>query len=1394
MLDSPIPWQRFWVPRGALLQSFLGPLEWTAEFLQSVGGMSLEELRTQHAVVLLGEPGMGKTVTLRQDESALKQHCTESGAEPLLLNLASYSSEARLERDLFDNDKVTRWRQGSHALHVILDSFDECRLRIDTVGALLRDRLQDLPCDRLFLRVACRPALWPGTLEDALRARWPDSFLVAELAPLTREDLRAAARAQGSDPDAFLAEVSRLRASALAVRPVTLKMLLGAFRRGALPANRWQLYLDGCTELVQENNRDREESLRLQSRLGPTERLAVASRVAALTVLSNRDPIRIDSASSEASFDITLDELTGGEEEVRDGQPVPITREALREVLDSGLFRAVEGPRHLTWAHRTYEEFLGALFLHQRRMAPAQLRQLLLNPEDSRPGIIPQLQGLAAWLISKDSTFRAFLLELDPWMLLTSDALSMDEGLRAPLVEALLESARRDPATLSPQEARTQFRKLKHPELGSRLRPSLQTPGEEVAVRGTALLIALACEERSLLPECLALALETSAPVRLRAQALDVLRELGGAAPDERLLPLARLDAAEDPQGELRDRILPWLWPEVLPTEQLFEALRAPGDHAKLEHTQAAIRERLRPQDFPFALRWMQEYLSQTTPYLHLMGLTDAVLRQVFEHLDTPGLLAPYCAALWPKVKRACRADPALQVSYTEPWELPWDWSQRSDDERWRVLEGLTACRKSPEELRLLAGVKPPLLFPRDFALLLQRAEQASSPDEQGHWAHLISCCYPWGSPEPLEAIFQAIARDARLESAFAWLLKPISLEERPPLMRVVHMNMSSLLDVGWERVHRTPERVQQQCEQHLQRIESGQLLEWFPLVEVLPDTRGGEPNLLTSWRWRQLPAETQTRFIQAARSVVRDLRPQSEPWLEGQRVPWQASLYEAFNLLAAQGPEVLDTLPEAVWRHWATLILASPASSSDQGQRFRRALVERATRHAPVEVMRAFRQLMALAAEEAFKFSGRASTFIHSLAGCWNETLHQMALEVLRNPATPLSINDLLFETLLPQQVPEVESFAESMRHEPGELASQRRIQAARVLLTHGPVARVPALWSWLQQDVDFARKVLDRAAFHSYAFAERCEPGLLADIYLWIEHHGREPQAPGWSHPWWETFQRSILEQLPKKMTRSAETALERLCRELPGDEKLREKLFDTRRLVRARTWTPPSPREILELVGRERRRLVRTGQELLSVVLESLQRLEQKLHAETPAIRFLWNEDDTGKRSPKDELHLSDWVKLHLEQDLEGKRIVVNREVEVRPALPSRRGERVDLWVDAIAGQQGAEDRISLLIEVKLAYHRELWTAMKHQLVERYLSDNQLRYGIYLVGWYACADWDRTTSHPEEGRVSLERARQLLDAQARALSQGDVQVRAFVLDASFRPEPHPRKRTSG
>ncbi|NJL57751.1 hypothetical protein HC928_23435 [bacterium] len=96
----------------------------------------------------------------------------------------------------------------------------------------------------------------------------------------------------------------------------------------------------------------------------------------------------------------------------------------------------------------------------------------------------------------------------------------------------------------------------------------------------------------------------------------------------------------------------------------------------------------------------------------------------------------------------------------------------------------------------------------------------------------------------------------------------------------------------------------------------------------------------------------------------------------------------------------------------------------------------------------------------------------------------------------------------------------------------------------------------------------------------------------------------------------------------------------------------------------------------------------------------------------------------------------------------------------------------------------DSITVIIEVKGCWHSEVQTAMQSQLVERYLSDNVCPYGLYLVGWFNCQQWNDEDSRKKQApQITLNQARIQFDEQAQRLTLSVNTVRAYVLNTALR-----------
>ena len=286
------PWKRFWVAReGNLVLTDEGYLEDPeAEYgnLTNPRAVLFSSIEYLKCLVLLGEPGIGKSKALKDTLSSIEQTAKTSGDKVIFLNLNAYSSEDRLVRDIFEAEAFLEWTQATGDMHLILDSLDECLLRIDTVANILGQKLNALPQDRLNLRIACRTAVWPSGLEEAIQALWgSDNVGIYEMAPLRRGDIALAASQEGLDSSKFLSAVDDRNAGSLAAKPITLSFLLNTFRRdGGFPQSQSQLFQEGCRLLCEESNDSRLVANRTGT-LSTDQQLLVASRIAGCTVFGN---------------------------------------------------------------------------------------------------------------------------------------------------------------------------------------------------------------------------------------------------------------------------------------------------------------------------------------------------------------------------------------------------------------------------------------------------------------------------------------------------------------------------------------------------------------------------------------------------------------------------------------------------------------------------------------------------------------------------------------------------------------------------------------------------------------------------------------------------------------------------------------------------------------------------------------------------------------------------------------------------------------------------------------------------------------------------------------------------------------------------------------------------
>jgi predicted NACHT family NTPase len=227
---------------------------------------------------------------------------------------------------------------------------------------------------------------------------------------LRRVDVKAAAQENQLDADAFLDLIEHVDAVPLATNPITLKFLLKTYRaNGGFPSRRADLYFEGCKELCREPNPDRVDGERVRS-LNEEQRLAVAARIAAVTVLGGRDAVSIETSMDELADAAVAARDLAGRTEVVGGEEFEVSEAVIREAVATGLFSA-RGSRLMGWSHQTYAEYLAAHYVDRRGIPLPQVMSLLVHPGDPQGKLVPQLHSAAAWLAGmRRDVFREIIV------------------------------------------------------------------------------------------------------------------------------------------------------------------------------------------------------------------------------------------------------------------------------------------------------------------------------------------------------------------------------------------------------------------------------------------------------------------------------------------------------------------------------------------------------------------------------------------------------------------------------------------------------------------------------------------------------------------------------------------------------------------------------------------------------------------------------------------------------------------------------------------------------------------------------------------------------------------------------------------------------------------------
>ncbi len=398
---------------------------------QEVEAAPLSSFRSEHAYVLLGDAGSGKSTEFRQE-------CAGLGEAAVL----------RSARDFVTLDIAAEWRDKT----LFIDGLDEIRVgTTDGRPALdeIRKRLERLGWPSY--RISCREADWLGTNDrHRLESATPgETLVVLRLDSLGDESINEllAAHLDAATIPGFLAEVEQRGLSGMLDNPLTLEILAASIAQGGgdWPTSRTEAFEVACKRMAQEHN---DEHLAASHGTPPIETLLnVAGELAALQLLSGVDGFSLGPVEDRSSY-VSLGSLLPSALEPRNEGS-----RHRRLALGTKLFWAPPSADSLAhWPrlaprHRQFAEFLGGRYLAHLVNAGLPARRvvaLMVSPHDGR--IVASLRGLSAWFAAHSREALDQLIDADPVGIgLYGDIDWLDSEQKRRLLRALAEYAAEGP-------------------------------------------------------------------------------------------------------------------------------------------------------------------------------------------------------------------------------------------------------------------------------------------------------------------------------------------------------------------------------------------------------------------------------------------------------------------------------------------------------------------------------------------------------------------------------------------------------------------------------------------------------------------------------------------------------------------------------------------------------------------------------------------------------------------------------------------------------------------------------------------------------------------------------------------------------------------------------------
>lgn len=514
--------------------------------------LPLENFRGEDAYVLLGAPGAGKTRAFEREAG-----CT-GGRYVTARDFTTFDEKPEWRDTVLYIDGLDETRAGSADGRT---PFDNIRAKLEHLG-------------RPRFRLSCREADWFGASDrEHLKTVSPGGKVrVLRLDPLSDDGILEFLHRSGiEDADGFIASARERGMDGLLVNPKSLEMLATAVADGGVwPDTRMQTFDMACRALIGEHNQ--EHRIAERGSIDIPALMDAAGRLSAIQLLTGGAGYTLP--GNEAGRDFPeLDRIPGENPRI------------FRRVSDTKLFETPAEGR-VAPVHRQIAEFLAARYLAKLIDNGLPIRRVLALMTGHDGNVVTELRGLSAWLAPHSKTSRKEIVQRDPLgTILYGDVREFSVDEKRYLLDCLDREAKRNPWFVRAIQMDSRLGDLVSPEMEAVFKDILTDPARDDARQSFILILIESFRHGQTLPglsgPIMKLLRDDTWWPRIRYRAVKaVVRHGQGSGEAFAELELLAADAyagrITDPDDDLLGYLLSELYPARLSVSEILRYLRAP--------------------------------------------------------------------------------------------------------------------------------------------------------------------------------------------------------------------------------------------------------------------------------------------------------------------------------------------------------------------------------------------------------------------------------------------------------------------------------------------------------------------------------------------------------------------------------------------------------------------------------------------------------------------------------------------------------------------------------------------------------------------------------------------------------------------------------------------------